>query len=254
MNENNSFGEKLESFLAGKGFYIVLAVCVLVIAFSAWSLVNSGVFSVHEPVQPDVSLDVQDPAPKPSGGVISGSDLQERPPEVSVFKPNEPDTAPDADAEPQPEPQPETPPTVHEPASRLSFCLPVSGEVISGFSVDELVYSSTLADWRVHTGVDFAADEGTPVAAVADGTVKRVYNDALMGVTMIVEHGDGLYSIYSNLSEETALTEFEPVKGGEIIGTVGATAIAESGDRCHLHFAMEKDGDVCDPFEYLPRG
>ena len=135
----------------------------------------------------------------------------------------------------------------------LTFALPVSGEVICTFSTDELVYDKTLADWRVHTAVDFSAELGTKVTAVADGTVTEVYEDDLLGTTVVVEHGDGLFSVYSNLAATPTVSIGETVVCGDTIGSVGDTAIAESSEVAHLHFAMEKDGDACDPFLYLPK-
>ena len=108
-----------------------------------------------------------------------------------------------------------------------------------------------MADWRVHTGVDFAADLGEPVSAAGDGTVKKIYSDDLFGTTVIVDHGNGVCSIYSNRAATPAVSEGDTVSLGDTIGAVGDTAIGETGEVSHLHFAMEKDGARCDPFDYI---
>ena len=55
----------------------------------------------------------------------------------------------------------------------------------------ELMYDETMADWRTHDGVDIKAEEGDAVKTAADGTVKMVRYDDLMGVTVVIAHADG---------------------------------------------------------------
>ena len=57
---------------------------------------------------------------------------------------------------------------------------PLNGQVVEAFSVDQLVYSETLGDWRTHDGVDIAAAQGTSVLAASSGTVVSVTDDPLM--------------------------------------------------------------------------
>ena len=54
---------------------------------------------------------------------------------------------------------------------------PVEGSAIYGYSMEALSYNQTTRDWRVHDGVDIAAQAGTAVCAAADGTVYAVYSD-----------------------------------------------------------------------------
>jgi murein DD-endopeptidase MepM/ murein hydrolase activator NlpD len=99
-----------------------------------------------------------------------------------------------------------------------------------------------MADWRTHAAIDIAAEIGTTVIAAASGTVKSVYSDDLYGTTVTIDHGGGLVSLYANLAALPAVSEGEYVGVGDVIGSVGATAIAEAGDVTHLHFAMIIDG------------
>ena len=69
---------------------------------------------------------------------------------------------------------------------------PLSGETVAAFSMDELAYSETLADWRTHDGIDIEAKYGTVVSAMAAGTVTKVYYDDLYGTTVVTEREDGL--------------------------------------------------------------
>ena len=116
-----------------------------------------------------------------------------------------------------------------------------------------LAYDETLGDWRTHSGVDIAASVGTNVLAISAGTVQGVYDDDLMGTCVVVDHGDGLTSIYCNLSAKPTVSEGDTVSTGTVLGVVGETAIAESSRPSHLHLEMAQDGKAVDPVSYLPQ-
>ena len=120
------------------------------------------------------------------------------------------------------------------------------------FSVETLAFDPTLGDWRTHGGLDIAAEQGVKVLAMAPGTVTQVYDDGLMGTTVILDHGDGLTTLYCNLAGQPAVKAGDAVETGTILGTVGTTAIAESGVDSHLHLEAWKNGEPVDPMEYLP--
>ena len=108
----------------------------------------------------------------------------------------------------------------------------------------------TLGDWRTHNGVDIAAQQGTTVLAASAGAVLSVTDDPLMGTTVVLEHDNGYQTTYANLQAKPNVEAGDPVSAGQIIGAVGTTAAAESGQP-HLHFAVTKDGKAVDPNEYL---
>ena len=115
-----------------------------------------------------------------------------------------------------------------------------------------LSYNPTMDDWRTHDGLDIASAAGTEVKAAAAGTVTAVLQDAMMGTTVVVEHGGGLNSTYSNLAAVPTVAVGDTVGAGSVLGSVGGTAIAESALASHLHFSMSLDGSTVDPLEYLP--
>ena len=121
------------------------------------------------------------------------------------------------------------------------------------FSVEILSLDPTLGDWRTHDGVDIASTLGTKVLAMSAGTVERVYEDGLMGTTVVVDHGNGLKSIYCNLEEVAAVEPDQAVETGTVLGKVGQTAIGESGLASHLHLEVSLHGKPADPLEYLPK-
>lgn len=135
----------------------------------------------------------------------------------------------------------------------VNFDMPVFGEVTQAFSNNKLLYSRTLEEWRVHTGVDIAADRGTPVKAAAKGVVTDVKSDPMYGITVIIEHSDGIKSVYCNLASDEMVVPNQKVEQGDVIGSVGNTAAFESLEQSHLHFEVWKNDVPVEPAEYLPK-
>lgn len=170
------------------------------------------------------------------------------------------DKTPDPDVQPPVEetPTPETPsdektdtPPAEEPVS--SYIAPATG-VISKPHDDTLpVYSATMNDFRVHQGIDIATAEGADVVATARGTVSLIWSDPFMGECLSIDHGNGVLSIYKNLSGELAdgITKGASVTEGQKLGTVGNSALIESADTAHLHFEMALNGEAVDPLTYI---
>ena len=133
-----------------------------------------------------------------------------------------------------------------------TFVVPLEGTVTKKYSMNALVYSSTMKDYRTHSGVDIAASVGTNVLAISAGTVQGVYDDDLMGTCVVVDHGDGLTSTYCNLSAKPTVSEGDTVSTGTVLGVVGETAIAESAMEPPLHLEITKEGAALDPVSLLP--
>ena len=119
------------------------------------------------------------------------------------------------------------------------------------YAMDNLSYNATTRDWRVHNGMDIAAEEGTEVCAAADGTVYTIYEDETMGMTVVIRHEDGYITKYASLAEEVLVKSGDTVKLGQPIGYVGASALLESAIGDHVHFAVSCSGGSVDPLEFL---
>ncbi len=128
---------------------------------------------------------------------------------------------------------------------------PVLGEISKEFSGEELVYSKTMEDWRVHEGIDFKAKISEDVMAVADGTVEGLSGDGMLGVCLVISHPDGVQTIYGNLEEGSVPEVGTQVKTGQVIGRVGNTAVAEINEESHIHFEVRKDGKAENPHDYF---
>lgn len=144
-----------------------------------------------------------------------------------------------------------TPGPTPTPKKELSFKVPVEGEITKEFAKENLVYSETLKEWIIHTGIDIKADKTSVVKAAEEGTVKSIKNDPRYGITVTVEHKDGFKTVYANLLTAEFVSEGETVKQGQTVGTVGTSANFEVADEPHLHFEIWKDGEAVDPRLYL---
>ncbi len=138
-----------------------------------------------------------------------------------------------------------------EVAEELSFQAPIVGDITKDFAMDTLVYSETLDEWCTHSGIDIKADKASVVVASEKGKVESIKNDPRYGLTVIVAHGNGFKSVYSNLLTTEFVKEGEEVEKGQTIATVGETASFEVADDCHLHFEMYKDGVAVNPTIYF---
>ena len=138
-------------------------------------------------------------------------------------------------------------------AALPEFSLPVSGNLSTGHDPDTQVFSQTMNDYRVHLGVDINTAEGASVFAAADGVVKKIWEDQLMGWCVAVAHDGEAITYYKNLSETLAtdIKEGASVKSGQLIGTVGESAMIEVAEEPHLHFEMTVKGLQVDPSEYF---
>ena len=137
---------------------------------------------------------------------------------------------------------------------KLNITNPVSaGYLLKEYDIEMPVYSLTMNDYRVHTGIDILADIGAPVMAIAEGTVKNVYNDPMMGNCISISHANGLTSYYMGLSDEVydGIEEGAPVYCGLPISSVGDSTLVEIAEETHLHFEMKKDGKYVNPMDYV---
>jgi murein hydrolase activator len=120
---------------------------------------------------------------------------------------------------------------------------PVDGGILYGFG--RLVNpNNTTIRWN---GVGIEAPAGAPVRAVQAGEVRLAEPIGTYGMTVIVEHGGGDYSVYGSLSRMT-VTKGAKVAKGDIIGYVG---VSDPEYPAHLHFEMRPKGRAMDPLAWL---
>lgn len=134
-----------------------------------------------------------------------------------------------------------------------SFVLPVSGVLSKKHDSEMQVHSSTMNDYRVHIGVDIVTEANAPVYAAADGTVSKIWKDELMGYSMAIKHSGNSYTIYQNLSQTLpdGIKEGTSVRSGQLIASVGDSAMIEVAEEPHLHFEMTVADLAVDPLKYF---
>lgn len=133
------------------------------------------------------------------------------------------------------------------------FTLPVSGTLSVEHDPELQVFSPTMKDYRVHLGVDINTAEGASVVASADGVIEKVWDDPMMGKCVAIAHDGDSATFYKNLSETLAegIEKGKTVKAGQLIGTVGDSALMEVAQEPHLHFEITVGGLQVDPAEYF---
>lgn len=126
------------------------------------------------------------------------------------------------------------------------FCLPMASykRVSSDFGWR---IHPTLGVNKFHNGVDFAAATGTPIYAAYNGTVVGAGYNSSMGNYVMINHGDGLYTIYMHASK-LYVSSGQSVTKGTTIAAVGSTGRSTGP---HLHFGVRLNGEYVSPWNYL---
>ena len=138
------------------------------------------------------------------------------------------------------------------PEAKLSFIAPTAGTVSKEHSLEVPVFSLTLGEWRVHTGIDISCDEGAGVYASEAGVVTGIYSDPMLGFTVEITHRGDLKTRYSNLSSDVGdLKVGDEVALGDKIGVVGDTALCELAEEPHLHFEVLLKDVKVNPMDYI---
>lgn len=150
-------------------------------------------------------------------------------------------TAPAVLAEPEPATAPTPSPTVAPTAGAaaaqpIGLLLPVQG--VQRAQLRD-TFTDARSEGRVHDAIDIMAPAGTPVLAVADGTVEKLFDSERGGLTVYQFEPSGQWCYYYAHLQRYAdgLAEKQAVKRGDVIGYVGSTGNA-SADAPHLHFEV----------------
>ncbi len=229
MSKNNM--ENFKKFISGKGYYIALILCAIAIGISGYMYYRTA--NAPESLSgPDAS----------AAATLPGEDVP------AIAQPTQPEQTTPATTQPDSTTPAATKPQGGKPSKTAS---PVKGETVAPYAMDCLAYNATTRDWRVHNGVDIAAEAGTKVTAAADGEVYTVYQDDTMGYTVVISHSGGYKTCYASLSEDVKVKVGDKVTLGQTIGTVGNSALLESAIGDHLHFSVTCNGEDVDPAEFL---
>jgi murein DD-endopeptidase MepM/ murein hydrolase activator NlpD len=131
------------------------------------------------------------------------------------------------------------------PSGHGVLAVPIPGAPItSGFGPR---VHPIYGDVRMHNGIDFGASTGTPIHAAADGVVVSAGPFGGYGNATVIDHGNGLATLYAHQSS-IIVSSGQRVSRGQVIGYVGSTGFSTGP---HLHFEVRVRGTPVDPMQYL---
>ena len=250
--------EQIKKFLRSRGFALALLACLVAAA-------AAGVWAVRTvrdeltPRSDDLTTPQEEPAPEPQ--------LTLDPQEDDVWQQPVTDAAESSANVPKPASSASSSGAqsgsglVHEPSALQgasspasssaapASTQPVSGRVLNAYSGDELVYSSTLGDWRTHNGVDYACAQDAQVCAPAAGKVTAVDTDSRWGSVVCIEDSAGRIWRVCGTADPTVQTGDE-VSVGQILGRAGSIP-NECAEETHIHLEVLQGEQYLDPAKLL---
>ncbi len=125
-----------------------------------------------------------------------------------------------------------------------NFILPIENETSTAFGTKRIMNEKKTS---IHKGVDFRGKRGEPVKAFNNGKVIIAEELFFGGNTLILDHGQGIFSIYMHLSEISVRPE-EMVSRGDVIGSVGSSGRATGP---HLHFGVKVRNINSNPMSFM---
>ncbi len=224
-----------------KGFYIALGICLVAVGAASLTTYKS-VKSYMKPTDPvtNESSFISENNTQVNHTLQGTSDM-----DLENTSDDEEATVKQANANKSKDDNQNTEATKEE-----LIIFPSGHEIIKNFSDVNPVYSKTLSDWRIHTGTDFKAENGSIVKSMNSGIVTDVFNDPSLGMTIVIEHDQGFVSYYSGLGDTVMVKKDDRVTTGQDIGSINDVP-AEISDGPHLHLGIKKDGNWVDPMSIL---
>lgn len=228
MDRKYTKNNKAVAFLKRNIYYIIMLLCLAAIATMVTvTLINKSNDQDVDVVAPPVEEEEEN----------EENEEEEEDEEEQVEEEEEEDEDEDVSADP------------------MVFGAPVNDpNIILDYTMSTLVYHKTLNEWSVNNGIRFGGEEGDNVFAAYDGTVESVSYNVLEGNKVVIDHGEGIKSIYYSLNEDNLVTEGETVTKGQTIGTMGITATKQMSEGPNVQFIVTEDEKIIDPYEYLDIG
>ncbi len=236
---DKKFFQKSSNFLKKEGFYVILFVCLCVVAsVAAITTRNSKMRTATAPNSSNKELALE-----------KKEETKKQLPDADMVKKNTESTnnvvAKTDNSKTK---------AVANTSTKLTN--PIKGDIVRTYSYPNAVWCETMGHYRSMKGIDISAKVGTDVLAVADGVVEEVDNDKTeRGQYVIIKHANGLLSVYSNLDEKISVKKGDKVKQNQPIGKVGKTATTYSeekyGDHLNFQIINTTKNEQVDPTPYL---
>ncbi len=211
---------RYDQMMEKQGFYVVMAVCIIVIAVSA---LYTFAFRESRGMRAELQASsTQAPLP-----VSMQSDQTLAQAQQSVQSQAEWTAVP-----------------TQEPTR---FVQPVKGVTIRDYSISEPQLFEAAQYWRIHPGIDLACAYGTTISACASGEVSDVWQDQELGLCIRIVHSNGYETLYAGLSNASYVRAGDHVTQGQTIGHAGDGVLAEGDAEPHLHLEVRRNGSAVDP-------
>jgi murein DD-endopeptidase MepM/ murein hydrolase activator NlpD len=263
--------EKLARFFDKEGFYVVVFLCVAIIATTAVYVTRNNMdyfsqgdtdeiadnYEDHEYYQPEDIEPVNEDDNQSVANTDDEEELEESQEEVAedeeekeqvIDKNMIPENATAVISTNTESSQESNGGSAKDILNKLQN--PVeSTSITMDYSFQSLpVFSATLDEYRSdHQGIDISAEKGTLVKASMDGKVIDIVQDPRLGMMITIDHGSGVMTKYGNLDSNVTVTKNQQVKCGDTLGKVGNTAMFEIEDEPHVHFEVWDGDEPVDP-------
>ena len=237
------------SLYSGKGFYITSAVCLSLIAIAIGVIYKASSNLISE-IAYDTNTSISFATEQAKADKKDEAD-----PRLSETTTEKKTTEKQTTTTPATSKVPKETTTIATTAEatkadygNTSYILPCEDEILKDYSPTP-VYDETMDDWRVHKAIDFTCEKGTPVYAVGNGKVTKVYADTSYGYCIEIDFGD-FTGRYCGMEQGTTVKFDAVIKKGDTVGKTGDLP-CESGQEPHFHFEVLKDGKNVDPIEAI---
>ena len=232
--------QQVNKKIGKRGFYIVLAVCIIAVAGILFAAMTPQETEKAE-VKENEIRDVQSIESPTLDEQLEKEDTEEE--SAKTDAPAETDESEADDDMPASQESSVTPENMQR--AEISIMRPLKGEILTAFEIDKLVFNSTLNIWQTHSGVDIVPADAAEVSAALAGEVESVENDPTMGIYVTIKHSDNLKTKYAGLTE-ASVEAGDKVEKGDVIGVCG-TPPFEADMGPHLHFELWDGTSPIDP-------
>jgi stage II sporulation protein Q len=232
-NESNDSQNNVKGIFKTRGFYIVLAICIIAVASILIATLQSAPGETpNDQEQAQAEESVQNIEAQEDQSLAEA----QRP--TATQSPMESASA----ATPNPTEVPK-----NKQKAEIVIAKPVSGDIAAVFCVDNLVYNKTLNIWQTHNGIDIVPKDNAEVKAALAGEVSEVVEDPSYGNMIVIKHSNNLVTKYAGLAE-VSVKAGDKVQKGDVIGTCG-TPPFEAHMGTHIHFEVWEGDRPIDPAE-----
>lgn len=140
--------------------------------------------------------------------------------------------------------------TVYNFNEASSLLWPVEGEIVLGYNMENTIYFPTLKQYQCNPAIVISAEVDTEVLSAAKGVVEDVYEDPVIGTTMVISIGNGYKLVYGQL-KDLAVGISDEVEAGTILGKVSEPTKYFTVEGSNLYFSLQLEDTPVDPTIFL---